>query len=97
MQATIDSKKKGDYAFRQKDFSMAIDCYSQVAFDLLILVFFFRWVINPETLYKEDLIWCSPSSATTITMSLDHISFFWSTVALNCLYLITNFNCCAVH
>ena len=41
MQATIDSKKKGDYAFRQKDFSMAIDCYSQVAFDLPILFFFF--------------------------------------------------------
>ncbi|KAK1610018.1 hypothetical protein QYE76_033691 [Lolium multiflorum] len=29
MQTTIDSKKKGDSAFRQKDFSMAIGCYSQ--------------------------------------------------------------------
>jgi hypothetical protein len=36
MQTTIDSKKKGDSAFRQKDFSMAIGCYSQVAFHLLI-------------------------------------------------------------
>lgn len=29
MQDTLNSKKKGDNAFRQKDFSSAIDCYSQ--------------------------------------------------------------------
>ncbi|KAG8043968.1 hypothetical protein GUJ93_ZPchr0458g22429 [Zizania palustris] len=29
MQDTLNSKKKGDNAFRQKDFSTAIDCYSQ--------------------------------------------------------------------
>ncbi|KQJ94750.1 probable serine/threonine-protein kinase BSK3 [Brachypodium distachyon] len=29
MQVTMDSKKKGDNAFRQKDFTVAIDCYSQ--------------------------------------------------------------------
>jgi hypothetical protein len=32
MQDTLNSKKKGDNAFRQKDFSSAIDCYSQVDF-----------------------------------------------------------------
>ncbi|AQK47400.1 BR-signaling kinase 3 [Zea mays] len=30
MQDTLNSKKKGDNAFRQKDFTTAIDCYSQV-------------------------------------------------------------------
>lgn len=29
MQETLNSKKKGDHAFRQKDFTTAIDCYSQ--------------------------------------------------------------------
>jgi len=29
MQDTLNSKKKGDNAFRQKDFTTAIDCYSQ--------------------------------------------------------------------
>ncbi|CAN6230101.1 unnamed protein product [Urochloa humidicola] len=29
MQDTLNSKKKGDTAFRQKDFTTAIDCYSQ--------------------------------------------------------------------
>lgn len=30
MQETLNSKKKGDVAFKQKDFGMAIECYSQV-------------------------------------------------------------------
>lgn len=29
MQETLNSKKKGDVAFKQKDFGMAIECYSQ--------------------------------------------------------------------
>ncbi|KAJ1694435.1 hypothetical protein LUZ63_011133 [Rhynchospora breviuscula] len=29
MQETLNSKKKGDNAFRQKDFTTAVDCYSQ--------------------------------------------------------------------
>lgn len=32
MQDTLNSKKKGDSAFRHKDFRAAIDCYSQVKF-----------------------------------------------------------------
>lgn len=34
MQETLNSKKKGDAAFRQKDFRAAIDCYTQVSFCL---------------------------------------------------------------
>jgi hypothetical protein len=34
MQDTLNLKKKGDNAFRQKDFTTAIDCYSQVAFSI---------------------------------------------------------------
>lgn len=30
MQDTLNSKKKGDVAFRHKDFRVAIDCYTQV-------------------------------------------------------------------
>lgn len=30
MQETLSSKKQGDAAFRAKDFSTAIDCYTQV-------------------------------------------------------------------
>lgn len=30
MQETLNSKKQGDAAFRAKDFSTAIDCYTQV-------------------------------------------------------------------
>lgn len=32
MQETLTSKKKGDAAFKQKDFGIAIECYSQVKF-----------------------------------------------------------------
>lgn len=32
MQDTLNSKKHGDTAFRAKDFSSAIDCYTQVSF-----------------------------------------------------------------
>jgi len=39
MQDTLNSKKKGDNAFRQKDFTTAIDCYSQVAFSSVLLVY----------------------------------------------------------
>jgi len=30
MQETLNCKKKGDIAFRQKDFRLAIECYTQV-------------------------------------------------------------------
>lgn len=30
MQESLNSKKKGDAAFRQKEFSTAIECYTQV-------------------------------------------------------------------
>ena len=36
MQETLNSKKKGDTAFGHKDFSAAIDCYTQVILCLLI-------------------------------------------------------------
>jgi len=32
MQESLNSKKKGDVAFRQKDFREAIECYTQVEF-----------------------------------------------------------------
>lgn len=31
MQETLNSKKQGDAAFRTKDFTTAIDCYTQVS------------------------------------------------------------------
>lgn len=34
MQETLNSKKKGDVAFRIKDFRAAIDCYTQVFLSL---------------------------------------------------------------
>jgi hypothetical protein len=39
MQDTLNSKKKGDNAFRQKDFTTAIDCYSQVTFSSFHMLF----------------------------------------------------------
>lgn len=39
MQDTLTSKKKGDVAFRHKDFRVAIDCYTQVrTFNYLLVV-----------------------------------------------------------
>lgn len=42
MRDMLEARKRGDYAFRDKDFKAAIDCYSQVYFvevcDLLIFV-----------------------------------------------------------
>lgn len=35
MQETLNSKKHGDTAFRAKDFSTAIDCYTQVSIFIL--------------------------------------------------------------
>lgn len=32
MQETLNSKKKGDTAFRHKDFNTAIECYTQVIY-----------------------------------------------------------------
>lgn len=32
MRDMLDARKRGDYAFRDKDFKAAIDCYSQVHF-----------------------------------------------------------------
>lgn len=37
MQDTLNSKKHGDTAFRAKDFTTAIDCYTQVS-PLFVLV-----------------------------------------------------------
>ena len=35
MQETLTSKKKGDVAFRHKDFRAVIECYTQVRISLL--------------------------------------------------------------
>ncbi|KAL0383867.1 UNVERIFIED_CONTAM: Serine/threonine-protein kinase BSK1 [Sesamum radiatum] len=34
MREMLDARKRGDYAFRDKDFKAAIDCYSQLAFKI---------------------------------------------------------------
>lgn len=44
MQETLNSKKKGDVAFRHKDFRAAIECYTQVRFK--------EYEVSP---YKPDL------------------------------------------
>lgn len=38
MQDTLNSKKKGDAAFRHKDFRVAIDCYTVVRTSISLLV-----------------------------------------------------------
>ena len=38
MQETLNSKKHGDTAFRAKDFTTAIDCYTQVSKKTLLHV-----------------------------------------------------------
>ena len=53
MQDTLNSKKKGDNAFRQKDFTTAIDCYSQVAFSSVLLVY----MDVTEILEFHDWLW----------------------------------------
>jgi hypothetical protein len=39
MQDMLNSRKRGDMAFREKDFRVAIDCYSQVNNNFYILSF----------------------------------------------------------
>lgn len=36
MRDMLDARKRGDYAFRDKEFKTAIDCYSQVWFSTVI-------------------------------------------------------------
>ena len=38
MQDMLNSRKRGDMAFREKDFKTAIDCYSQVYYPPKMLV-----------------------------------------------------------
>lgn len=40
MKDMLDARKRGDQAFREKDFKTAIDCYSQVLLTLLVLYLF---------------------------------------------------------
>ncbi|KAK6935383.1 Serine-threonine/tyrosine-protein kinase, catalytic domain [Dillenia turbinata] len=57
MQETLNSKKKGDSAFRHKDFRTAIECYSQVSAicGSLSLSFFFFFceifIVSPENVF----------------------------------------------
>ena len=39
MQETLNAKKKGDVAFRHKDLRAAIECYTQVKFNLQLFFF----------------------------------------------------------
>jgi hypothetical protein len=36
MRDMLDARKRGDFAFRDKDFKTAIDCYSQVGIFIFI-------------------------------------------------------------
>jgi hypothetical protein len=47
MQDMLNSRKRGDMAFREKDFRVAIDCYSQVNSNFYILSFVMQ---DPHTL-----------------------------------------------
>ena len=37
MRDMLDARKRGDFAFKDKDFKAAIDCYSQVGMCLLFM------------------------------------------------------------
>ena len=57
MQETLNSKKQGDAAFRAKDFTTAIDCYTQVSNLLRSLQDFsinLKFVRDAYVLYHEN-------------------------------------------
>lgn len=38
MRDMLEARKRGDFAFRDKDFKTAIDCYSQVFFNTSLFI-----------------------------------------------------------
>ncbi|XP_057462024.1 serine/threonine-protein kinase BSK3-like [Actinidia eriantha] len=72
MQATLDSKKKGDTAFRNKDFKTAIDCYSQFIDTGMMM--------SPTMLTRRSLCYLtcdSPEEALKDAMQAQIISPVW--------------------
>lgn len=53
MQETLNSKKKGDHAFRQKDFTTAIDCYSQVTYNFYLFIIFLFFLKAVNMIYNK--------------------------------------------
>jgi len=49
MQDMLNSRKRGDMAFREKDFKTAIDCYTQVYYTSIL-----RSVCD---LFRESRLW----------------------------------------
>lgn len=39
MRDMLEARKRGDFAFRDKDFKTAIDCYSQVGYIYVLYVY----------------------------------------------------------
>ena len=42
MRDMLEARKRGDFAFRDKNFKAAIDCYSQVFIYVILTAFFVR-------------------------------------------------------
>lgn len=68
MQETLNSKKKGDAAFRHKDYRSAVEFYSQVKWSQSSSVEF----ISPASEKKEFIfpalsIWCRPLATYSLS------------------------------
>lgn len=51
MRDMLDARKRGDLAFRDKDFKTAIDCYSQV----ILVIYYLSYVCWEEDHDRNDL------------------------------------------
>lgn len=61
MRDMLEARKRGDYAFRDKDFKAAIDCYSQVYFVEVFIDFHFgcnimSWKYGHDIMCKLPII-----------------------------------------
>ncbi|GAV81056.1 hypothetical protein CFOL_v3_24515 [Cephalotus follicularis] len=79
MQETLNSKKKGDVAFRQKDFRLAIGCYTQQFIDVGIMV-------SPTVFARRSLCYLirnTPQEALNDGMQAQIISPVWHIASLS--------------
>lgn len=57
MKDMLDARKRGDLAFRDKDFKSAIDCYSQVGFPIPVIemLFITLCTVDAAAVYQPKL------------------------------------------
>lgn len=57
MRDILDARKRGDFAFRDKDFKTAIECYSQVPYDYKKIVqLCHMWFVKVSNLILGSLM-----------------------------------------